>query len=325
MTNEITATGQLQPEALKVSFSIALTRKYGNYQKALDTVRNAYVAEDNLPEAQEWLRNLNAFMQDGDNERKAIKEPYLKQGQLVDAAFKEFIEPFRMAKERLQEKVNTVAQEVTRKQEEKRRALQLENTIKEYINNFILTFSVKIASADTNEHLISIERLINLEKANKSKYGEFLPMLVERCNELNVKIGEQKNIVRQRQDVIKKMAEARKAKDDEALHALVEADSVLTSKMADNTIRVQEQAAAAMMVQRNGTEEMEEIKARRTVWKAELVNLKECIKKQPDMLDFSLNTEKVRDAINTLKSAGALEGKEELIVNGIRYFQSKTF
>jgi hypothetical protein len=56
-----------------------------------------------------------------------------------------------------------------------------------------------------------------------------------------------------------------------------------------------------------------------------LVNVKDAVKKSIEMLEISLNATKVRDSINTLKAAGAFKGKTELLVNGIRYYEEKTF
>lgn len=315
----------LPPEAIKAQFGISMTKKHGNYQKALEQLRNAYIGEDNIEESQKLLKNVNSFIKDSDDDRKELKEPCLTQGRIIDATHKEFIAPFVEARDAFQKKINVVAVEKAKKIELQRQKLLKDQQIKEAINNFILDNSVKIASADSNEQLISLERLINLEKANKSKYGDLLPLLIERCNELNSKLAEQKVLVKQKEELLKQQAKAKEAGDDDKLNELKAKEQEIESQIADNTVTVQEQAANSIIVSSNELDELDEVKARRTVWKAEIIDVREVMKKAPQMLDISLNTEKIREAIATLKDAGTFKGKTEIVVNGIRYFESKTF
>lgn len=310
----------LPPEKLKANISIALTKQYGNYQKVADHLRNMYVGEDNLKEAQDVLRNTNSmlgFIEDG---RKKDKEPALEYGRSVDRTYKEFAAPFEEGKSILQQKVNAVAAIVEAKERKKREEKEKQQRISDGINQFILDYSVKIASATSNEQLLGYERLINLEKANKNRYADQLPLLIERCNDLNTKIKEQKELIKEKERIEKEKKKA----DDDKMEELLKKEQEIADKMEENTILVQEQAANSLIIN-NDQEEAEGVKARRTTWKAELVNVKDAVKKSIEMLEISLNATKVRDSINTLKAAGAFKGKTELLVNGIRYYEEKTF
>lgn len=315
----------LPPEKLKAQFGIELTKKYGNYQKTLDELKKVVISEDNIEEVQKLMKGINSFLKSSDDLRKEMKEPFFRQGKAIDEVYKEFSTPIETIKVQIQLKLNEVAAAKARKIELDRQRLMKEQQIRETINNFILDNSVKIASADSNEQLISLERLINLEKANKSKYGDLLPLLIERCNELNSKLAEQKVLVKQKEELLKQQEKAKEAGDDDRLNELKQKELEIENQIADNTVTVQEQAANAIISGTNELDELDEVKARRTVWKAEIQDAKEIMKKAPQMLDISLNTEKIREAIATLKDSGVFKGKTEIIVNGIRYFESKTF
>lgn len=315
----------LPPERLKAQFGIELTKKYGNYQKTLDELKKIDIGEDNIEEVQKLMKGINSFLKSSDDLRKEMKEPFFRQGKTIDDVYKEFSTPIEFIKADIQKRLNEAATAKAKKLEVERQRLIKEQQVKESINTFILDNSVKIASADSNEQLISLERLINLEKANKSKYGDLLPLLIERCNELNSKLAEQKVLVKQKEELLKQQAKAKEAGDDDKLNELKAKEQAIESQIADNTVTVQEQAANSIITSSNELDELDEVKARRTVWKAEISDVKEVMKKAPQMLDISLNTEKIREAIATLKDAGTFKGKTEIVVNGIRYFESKTF
>lgn len=320
------SSGQLPPEGIKLLISQMLTEKYGNYQAALIQLKTAVVSEDNIEEVQQYIRNVNSFTKSVDEHRSSMKEPYLNYGRIIDAAHKEFAAPFIEEKDKIQVKLNVAAKSKADRLEKERLQKEREQQIKTAINTFVLDSSLTIAAATTNEQLLSIERLINLEKTNKSKYGDLLPLLIERCNELNSLLKNQKDLVKQKEQLEKAKKEAEQSGDDDALNELEQKSAIIDNQIADKAAEVQSTASnAIIMSDADATDDVNAPKARRTAWKAEIFDEKEAVKKAKDMLDISLNAEKVRQSINTLKSAGVFIGKEEVIVNGIRYYQEKTF
>lgn len=315
----------LTPETIKASIGLMLTKQHGNYQQTVEQLRGMHVGEDNVEQVQQVMRNINAFLKTIEDRRKAEKEPYLEQGRVIDKAYKDFAAPIEEVKTLIQPKLNAVAQEKLRKEQEELQKKQKDQQVIDSINNFILNNSMQIAAATTNDQLLSIERLINLEKANKSKYGEQLPLLIERCNELTGKIKEQKGLVKQKEQLEEAKKAAEKAGDDQKLDELKNKEQEIEEKIAENTILVQEQATNSIIHSEEEESNGAGTKARRTVWKAELINAKEAMKKAPEMLDIALNTEKVRESINMLKSTGLFKGKTEYVVNGIRFYEEKTF
>ncbi len=317
--------GFLPPEKIKAEIGIMLTQKHGNYVAALAALDNLYIGEDNIQQVQQTLRNINAYLKDIDEHRKEAKEPFLTQGRVIDKEHNDFAAPIISRRDLVQARVNTFAKAMADRAAKERADRERRAATTTQINNFILDNSVKIASATTNEQLFYFEKLINLEKGKKTVYGDQLPLLIERCNELTDKIKEQKELVKQKEALEKAKKEAEKQKNDEKLEELMIREAALDNLIQDKTIQVQEMASNSMIVQEDVIEAISAPKARRTTWKAEISDVNIAIKKAKEMLIIELDPEKVRNSINTLKSAGVFTGKEEVTVNGIRYYLSQTF
>lgn len=310
---------------VKGRLSIDMTKAHGNYQQTLKNIIELEVTDENFEESQGLIKKMASFLKYVDDHRAEEKAPHLEAGRIVDAAHKEFSEPFEAAKKQLQEKVNVVGR---RKEEEARKALQEKQRIEglqNAINQFILDASVKIAAATANEQLLSIERLINLEKANKSRYQDHLPLLIERCNDLNEKLKEQKQVVKEREALEAEKNKAIEAGNDEKLQELLQKEQVLDDKIEENTVLVQEIASKSVIATEVVAPEVDMPSTRRKTWKFEVVDMKEVMKKRPDLLDAKLNFAATNDVLKTLKETGVLNGKTEYVLNGIRFFEEKNF
>lgn len=315
----------LSPAVIKGKIALDMTKVHGNYNQLIKGILETEITEENFQEGQALLKRLISLLSYSEDHRKAEKNPYLEAGKVIDAAHKEFSKPIEDAKNRLQEKLNAVGRkieaEAQRARQEKDRIASLVNLV----NQFILDSSVKIASADTNEQLIQIERLINLEKANKSKYQDHLPLLIERCNELTSKIKEQKDLIRKKEALEKKQKEAYEAGNDEKAMELQNEAEFLGAKIHENTIVVQESASKSVILAEIVPPEIDMPNTRRKIWKFEMIEAKEVMKKSPELLKVELDFKKTSEVLKTLKDTGVLAGKSEYILNGIRYFEEKNF
>lgn len=311
----------LIPALIEGKLGLALTKAEGNYQQVLKQVLEYDVTEDNFEEAQGLNKKVIKFLSFGEEHRKEYKAPYLETGRIIDAAHKRFLEPFEDAKNQLQAKINAVGK---RMEDAAKKALQEQQRIeglKTSINAFILESSAKIAAATTNEQLLSIERLINLEKGNKSRYQDHLPLLIERSNELTSKIKEQKDLVKELERVDAEKNMALELGNDEKAQDLLQKSALLEAKIEENTILVQENASKSVILTEIVAPEIDMPNTRRKAWKFEVVDIKETAKKRPDLVDMSLNNKAVNEVLKTLKETGVLNGKTEFILNGIRFFQ----
>lgn len=315
----------LSPAIVKGKLSLDMTKAHGNYLQTIGGILEMEVTDDNFEQAQGLVKKMITFLAYVDEHRKDEKNPYLEAGRTVDAAHKEFATPIEDAKNQLQEKVNVIGR---RKEEEAQKALKEQQRItglQTTINDFILDASTKIAAATTNEQLIQIERLINLEKANKSRYQDHLPLLIERCNDLNSKLKEQKELIKEREQVEIQTKKALDDGNDEKAQELLEKSQLLDLKMQENTILVQETASKGVIATEIVAPEIDMPSTRRKAWKFEIIDIKEVMKKAPQLLDCELNFKQTSEVLKTLKETGVLTGKKEFTLNGVRYFEEKNF
>lgn len=311
----------LIPAKVEMKLSIDLTKEHGNYQQLIQEVLQYEVTEENFEQAQELNKKMQKFLAYVEDHRSEEKKPYLEAGRTIDAAHKKISAPLEAAKGTLQIKINTegakIAAAAKKAKDEKDRIDGLKNAI----NAFVQEKSTEIAAATTNEQLLQIERLINLEKGNKGRYQDHLPLLIERCNELTSMIKEQKGIVQELDRLEKEKTAAFEAGNDEKVQELQQKSEFLGAKMEENTILVQETASKSVILTEIVAPEIDMPNTRRKVWKFEVVDIKETAKKRPDLVDMSLNNKAVSEVLKTLKETGVLNGKTEFILNGIRFFQ----
>lgn len=315
----------ISPALIEMEVGLDLTKAEGNYQQALKQVLEYEVDESNFEQAQALNKKIIKWLSFVENHRKEKKEPYLEAGRVVDVGHKKFSTPFEDAKNQLQAKINVVGKRMqdaaTKVKQEQDRIDGLKNAI----NIFILDASSKIAAATTTEQLLSIERLINLEKGNKGRYQDFLPVLIERSNELTAKIKEQKDLVKELERVAEETNRALEAGNDEKAQELMQKSELLGAKIEENTVLVQEVASKSIISTEVLTPEIDMPNTRRKVWKFEAQDIKETMKKRPDLLDVSLNHKAVNEVLKTLKETGVLTGKGEYVLNGIRFFQDVNY
>lgn len=311
----------LIPAVVESKLGLDLTKSEGNYHQVLKEVLEYDVTEENFEQAQSLNKKVMKFLAFGEDHRTEEKKPYLEAGRVIDAVHKKFLTPFEEAKNQLQAKINIVGKRMQDAANKAQQEQQRIEALKTTINAFILESSTKIAAATNNEQLISIERLINLEKANKVRYQDHLPLLIERSNELTAKIKEQKDLIKELERVEEEKNKALAAGNDEKAQDLLEKSALLEAKIEENTILVQETASKSVILTEIVAPEIDMPNTRRKVWKFEVVDIKETAKKRPDLVDMSLNNKAVSEVLKTLKETGVLNGKTEFILNGIRFFQ----
>lgn len=315
----------LSPVVIEMKVGVDLTKAEGNYQQVLKQVLEYEVSEENFEEAQALIKKIMKWLSFVENHRKDEKEPYLEAGRVVDTAHKKFATPFEEAKTSLQAKVNIVGRRMEDAAIRARAEQQRIEGLKNAINAFILDSSSKIAAATTTEQLLSIERLINLEKGNKGRYQDHLPLLIERSNELTTKIKEQKELVKELERVAQETKVALETGNDEKAQELLGKSELLEAKIEENTVLVQESASKSIISTEIIAPEIDMPNTRRKAWKFEVQDIKETMKKRPDLLDVSLNNKAVSEVLKTLKDSGVLAGKQEYILNGIRFFQDVNY
>lgn len=321
-----TTTTELQLSApIKGKFNIALTQS--KFQQLADKANNLVYNEDHLEEIKSFLDDMRKVDKAIEKAHEEGKAEALKIGREWDLGKRTFLEITSNIKRMAQSEYEKICYNI----EDRKRKAELERqrivNIKSGIESNALKFSTDIAGCRTSDQLSYVERMINLEKGRKEKYMEFAEEAIARYNELNALLKTQKETVRVLEENAKQQLEAHKAKNDELLLKLKEEQESVQNKVEEAKILVQEAAINQSMKASVpvATEVMPEIRSRHTTWKFEMVNEKEVMKKSPELLIVSLDTDKVKQTLKTLKDTNQLEGKVELTLNGIRYYEVKTF
>ena len=326
MSKETLTTGLQVPAEITGKFNIAMTN--GKFQQLADEGNKLEFTEENIPVIKDFLDRCRKVEKNIEETHKAGKAEALQIGRQWDSAkntFMETVENIKLVPSKKYTELCQAIDERKRKQEQERQRIQ---NIKNGIESNAVMFAQKIANCDTTEALISVERIINLEKARKDKYQEFLEDAVTRFSELNSILAQQKEKVKALEEEREKELAALKAGDDAAVIEAKEKQEAIAEQIEENKVVVQETAinqatsAAPVVIPE---EVLPEVKARRTTWKFEVLNIKEVAKKAPDLVKMEINDEAVKGVLKTLKDTNQLAGKTEYVLNGIRFYEDKTF
>lgn len=321
---ETTTTPDLMP-VIKGKFQLALTNAH--FQKIADKASSLTFNEDNVEEIKTFLDNVRKVKKAIDETHKSGKEEALKIGRQWDQGKRDTLAIIEEIESPVQKKYTEICTEIQAKIEKANAERQRISTIKNGIENNAIEFARKITTCNTAKELSDVEREINLEKTRSTKYQEFLPDAVERFSKLNAFVANQKKVIAENERIAKEQEEARKAGDDAKVIELEEKKDALADQIEENKILVQEEAIS--QATNSAPIEVEEVlptvSARRTVWDFELVDEKMAMKKAPELLIVSLDKEKVKTGMKAMKDAGVFNGKKEVIINGIRYWEKVTF
>lgn len=310
------------PEVVKQHLSIALTKATLTVQGFQDEADSLIFNDD-----PENLEQISAFLQKRENMDKVIdteheiqKKPYLEGGRACDTAKKDMKLMISTVADPVQQKYTELCNEIDRKKREKEAKEAADSAIKTGIENNVLDFSQKIASCQSKEELTSVERLINLEKSptRASKYGEFHQEAIKRYDEVLIPIlKDQKTKIDEKE---KLEAALQKETDPEKHDELKTQLEEKENEIIQNQVKVQE---GALSQQAAATEEPEvvlpSIKTKRTDIVPEIVDMALVFKKYPELLSIELKIAEAKKMGQTLKDAGAFNGKDELKVNGIKF------
>jgi hypothetical protein len=314
------------PAKITSHFNIAKTQ--AGFQKIADEVSNLVYNEDNMAQILEVVNKVRAINKKIEEVHKNGKEAALLEGRQWDLAKNTFLDENNALIATPIEKYKALAAEVAERQQKEENEKRRVQAIANGIETNAVAFAASIAACQTTEELLAIERKINLEKTRKDKYDEFLPNAITRFNELNAILKVQKQNVAELERLRTMQAAARLNEDDQAVIDLMEQEEHLESKIEDHKIIVQEAAVNQSMnepVYASFSPVYASVKAKRTTWKFEMVDTREVMKKNPELLVIELDDAKVKERMNGLKDSGVFMDKTEYTLNGIRYYQEKTF
>lgn len=315
---------QLSQEIITAQFRKELA--VHKYQEALDALSSFEVTEDTLTQAQEKVKNARKFSKTIEEIKSKGKAPALQECKWWDNAFNSLHSPLTTVISDVEKKINDVAKKVAEENQRKERERLRIEGIKKSIEEFVFEQTRNIASATTDVELVAIEKLIGSHKANKSRYEELLPSLVEKCEELTPLIKKQKEHIRELVEIERKKNEALQKGDDREAMELEEKKESVQSSIEETKIIIQETAIESALSSTDVIEVKEVLvtpKPRRTKWEMEIVDEKKAF--NSGMLVCEINKEKAKAQLLEVVKQTLSKDQEEMTINGIRYYQNKIY
>lgn len=316
-------------EVVLAQMNIALTKKQLSVQKLQDEADALEFTEENIPVISAYLAKIAAIDKSIEETHKDGKAPYLEGGRVWDAAKNSSLATTAAIRNPVKTKFDKLCSEVERKKREAADAKAKQDAILAGIESNVISFSAKIASCVSNEELLAIERLINLEKSpsNAAKYGEFHKQAIEKYDTvLKPILKDQKGKIQQQEDLKKKIEEAEKANDVEKIDELTEKADALSNEIIQNQVKVQEMAITNATVEFTPVAEevFADTKSRRS-YTIEIADEKEALKKAKDLLEITINKDAANVVLKTLKDTNAFKDKPDVVLNGIKYSEIKNY
>lgn len=291
--------------------------------RALEIVKN----EDNLLAMAALLKDIDRGEEIALEIITGIKKPLLEASANCDAGKKLVFQEF----ERLRGMVKPDYEELLAGVDAKKRAAakkaDADKAIKIGIEQTLTAFTQKIVTAANPKELSDVERRINLEKSSsrEKKYGEFHTQAKVLYDEkLMPLIKSQKKRFAKISLLHGQLEEAESDREMEEVDQLKEKIDVMSEEVK------QIQAVAQDMLLNQdffpvieAEEVLPEIRVKRTDISFELADVVVALKKAPELLVIELNNKAIRKVAAKMKKDGAFEGKDELIVDGIKYIVTR--
>lgn len=326
-------TPAFTPEIAKAGIRLELTKAELNIQAALDKVGKLIFNEDNLTEIKDAINAIKKIQKAIDDAHEAGKAPHWAACTAWDAAKRDLKALLAPTLVTVDNKYTNLCQAAEKTKRENDAKEKRKKEIEEKITTTILGFSQEITAAKTTQELVVIQNKINAEQGRKNIYFEFLPNLIECCAGLNPLLKDQKEAIKKLEGLETAKEEAIATGNDEALMKIEEEKEDIGERIQETKIRVEEKAINTSIRSYGGgggySQTFTAVKPDRRTWKTELVDVKEAVKKDFELLKVELNPEFVKVKLKALQDAGVLKKdepeKEDITINGIRYFLEKKY
>lgn len=324
MSNDTSAvaTTNLTPEIVKSKLQLCLTKAEQSIQSLHDTESKLVYNEDNLGLIKLFIDNCKATQKTVDAERVKLKEPYLQGGRVVDAGAKLLSTDLDLIIQKANAPYQKLCVEVERKRREVEAEKQRVATIRGYMDNFKIEYSVKISDAKTSKELVDIERRINLETGNSNRYQELLPEFKTLCEPIRSLLTAQKNKVRELEELEITAREAAETGNDEVYLEVQDKKEALEAQIAETRVSVQETATTQAQTATMQAEVVLTVvpKGGRSTWKWNIVDEKAATKRGwTQIIPFK---EKIDEFLKQKREDGI---EEEFVESGVHFFIQKVY
>jgi len=315
-------------EKVMAQMNIALTQQSISVQKIQDEINSIEFNEDNLQKIADMITVINKSDKIIEAKHKELKAPYLDGGKICDLSKNSLLSINEGLREQLLVPYNKMCADI----EQRKRVAAQEATriasIKEGIENNLISFSSQVAQCETNLQLLAVERVINLEKSETraSKYMEFHLDAISRYDSVLLPIIKaQKLKIKQKEAIKTEIIEAETANDPIRLDELNSKQDRIDNEILQNQINVQQDALNNPSFFIPVAEEVLPDIHTVTRIKFDIVDLNVAIKKCPELLDVTIKHRDAQKIAMTLKDVGTFKDKSEVVVNGIKFFIDKSY
>lgn len=325
--NQTIVNSSLTPEITKSKLALELTKAGVTIQTLHDIEGGLIYNEDNLQQIANFINQVKKAENLIETKRKELKEPSVIEGKNIDAGAKIIATELAEIKKKAHSQYTHLCEEIQKRKEKADQEAKQKLNWVTLVNNTIMDFSEKIGAAKTNDELLALERLLNLETANERKYGMELPNLKLRAIAIRNLLAAQKSNIKSLEALGHKEAIAVQNGDDLALNAVLEQREILESEIYQTSVKVQEKATeqAQEVREETVTQILLEVKPKRTLKKWEVININETYKRRPDLVELIPNKAKIDERLKESAVQDALEKSGELIENGIRFYIEKIY
>lgn len=313
------------PATVVGKFNLTLTEL--KFQALANEAATLVFNEDNLLTIKQFLEKSKKIEKAIEETHKNGKAEVLLATRQWDSAKNAFLAQVSAIVDKPAQQYSKICRDIQERQRLEAIETARKANIKTGIENNATYYAKTIADCKTSADLTRIESIINLEKGRKDKYQEFLPEAIERYNQLNAILKTQKENVKELERLEAEKLEAEKIGNDEKLLEIAAKQEVAETKIEEKKIEVQEkvieQSFAAAEVPTMKTI-FPAIKARRSVWKWKVVDIKETAKKMPSWTVITPVDSEIDNYLKAKKAEG-LTGEEPFTVAGVEFYLEKTF
>lgn len=292
-------------------------------RRALSLVKN----EDNLKLMADMLKDLKTIDDLAETVHKNVKQPYWDAGKACDAGKKLVLDSTAAIRATFEPQYKKLLDGIATRKRLSDAKIATDAGILKAIEDNVIAFSNMVVAATTLKALSAAESRINLEKSPsmRKKYGEFDQKAVDRYDAVLIPIiRDQKKKVEELEDLNRKLLEAEANNDPDSMDILMEKVDEKSNEILQNHAVIQE----AALIQDSfpvveATEVLPSFKVKRTNFSFEIADLEVAIKKARGLLDITVNNVAAREVLEGLKGKNAFEGKDEVIVDGIKYIATR--
>lgn len=315
---------QITNAVAKAIFNIELTKL--GYQKVLQSVEDVVWTRENID--MDLLAPAKFVASKLTDKKEEIKRPYIDAGKIIQNEYNSVFNPLNDALSRKANEKKILADTIQKEANEAIAEQERLRSINSAMASFISDITNQITGADNDKMISAIEMRIGSEIARKNIYQEMLPQMKAQCEELKPLIKMQKDYIKQLKATTKSQDEAMAAGNEDKAIEMREKADVLKETIEENKLRLQQKAFE--QVENSGTEvgipTINSPKPTRRWWTWEVKDINLLYKKRPDLVELVPNKQKIDEVFDKMKASGDFSnGKSEIILSGIRFFEEKSF